>query len=112
MSTGCTVRKTISGKAEIIYEKIVYLKRELEKRGLKVEIIKKNEILNNRYNISGNEQNIFNLSNFFNKYGIFNNNYKDPTDITQPYKRFAERISGGGIIRYETSSIEIEIEIN
>ena len=60
MSSSCTIEKTLSGDANIIYEKILYLQRELEKRGLNVEITNKNEEKNDRYNLP--ENNTGNLS--------------------------------------------------
>jgi hypothetical protein len=117
MSSGCVIEKTLSGDAEIIYEKIVFLTRELEKRGLKVDIKKKGETLNDRYSISdfNNSGTTLKFPSLINGFNIFDNNKSnisiDPGELTSPYKRFRELISGGGM-NYMIRSIKIEIIIN
>lgn len=139
MSTSCTIEKTLSGDAEIIYEKILYLQRELEKRGLNVEITNKNEEKNDRYNLPENNTGNLSIPSFSSpkfsspsipKLDVFgrlsnrldnikinsNNTTYDPNAITKPYARFKEgmdRVLVGGrvLMDYKIRSIIISIKV-
>jgi len=130
MSTPCKIERTLTGDPTEILRKIEYIKSELEKVGLNVEIRKLSSSSTTLLSGIWNERGIY--SPFEILFGIrpalssstalsssSEEELKDPMGIENPYKVFKDgvdkyRIKGGGIkyLRYRMKWIKIEIEVS